>query len=73
MLNASGYRYMLSQLMNLRTKLSIVLEGGYNLDVLQWGSEAIITAKFSIFFDIPAVWWPSSERVAGCYWPQATI
>jgi histone deacetylase 6 len=41
-LTATGYQYMLQKLLEMELPLALVLEGGYNLDVLAWGSEAIV-------------------------------
>ena len=47
LLTFSAYEYMLSSLLNLKKKIGIVLEGGYSLEVLQWGSESIVKILYS--------------------------
>jgi acetoin utilization deacetylase AcuC-like enzyme len=37
-----GYMFMTRQLMSLKKPIGVVLEGGYNLDVLKWGSKAVV-------------------------------
>ena len=39
-----GYTFMTEELMKFDKPIFLALEGGYNLEVLKWGSEAIIDA-----------------------------
>jgi acetoin utilization deacetylase AcuC-like enzyme len=43
-LNSHGYIFMTQQLLGLNKPLGLILEGGYNLDVLQWASKSIARA-----------------------------
>ena len=42
LLSEIGYSYMTKRLRDLNKKIILILEGGYNPDVLVWGTEAII-------------------------------
>jgi len=39
-----GYMYMTKELTSLKRPIGLVLEGGYNIDVLRWGSKAVVRA-----------------------------
>ena len=47
LLSQVGYTYMTRRLTELKRKVLLVLEGGYNPDVLLWASEAVLRALTS--------------------------
>ena len=45
---SEGYSHMLSELLKFDKPIEIVLEGGYDLKVLEWGTEALINCIQSV-------------------------
>ena len=43
-LTKAGYTHMTEELMSLGKPILLILEGGYNLEVLKWASEAVVRA-----------------------------
>ena len=44
LLTEAGYAYMTKKLMEFKKKMLLVLEGGYNPDVLLWASQSVLEA-----------------------------
>lgn len=43
-LSPTGYTYITQQLMKINTKIVALLEGGYDLDIISWGSLTVVKA-----------------------------
>ena len=45
---SEGYSYMMKELLKFDKPIGIVLEGGYDLKVLEWATEALLKAISSV-------------------------
>jgi histone deacetylase 6 len=54
---SDGFVFMTQQLVGLKRPISFVLEGGYDLSILEWGSCAVIKGLVEK---------PSEKTISGC-------